>query len=62
MRIEHSTIAMLIITRADLIVIEEVIVIVTIGILDKDGITIIKVQAIKQLRININGDAKLWNV
>ena len=48
MRIEHSTIAMLIITRADLIVIEE-----------KDGITIIKVQEIKQLRININGDAKL---
>ena len=53
---------MLIITRADLIVLEEVIVIVTIGILDKDGITIIKVQEIKQLRININGDAKLWNV
>ena len=58
MKIEHSAIAMLTIPRTDLIVIEDTIVIVTIGILDKDGNTVIIIQEIKQLRIKIKGDAK----
>ena len=36
MKTEHSAIAILTIPRADLIVTEDIIVIVTIGILDKD--------------------------
>ena len=57
-KIKHSAIAILTIPRADLIVIEEVIVIVTIVILDNDGITVIIIQEIKHLAIKINGDAK----
>ena len=49
---------MLTIPRTDLIVIEDIIVIVTIGILDKDGNTVIIIQESKQLAIKIKGDAK----
>ena len=58
MKIEHSTVALLTIPRADLTVMEVVIVIIIIGILDMIGITVIKIQEIKQLVIKINGDAE----
>ena len=41
-----------------IIIIEGVTVIITIRILDKDNITVILNQEIKQLAITINGDAK----
>ena len=57
-KIKHSAIAILTIPRVDLIVIEEVIVIETLGILDKGGIAVIIVQKIKQLAKKIDGDEK----
>ena len=57
-KMKHSAIAILTIPRADLIVIEEVTVIETLGILDKGVIAVIIVQKIKPLAKKINGDAK----
>ena len=51
MKIEHSAVAIL--------TVPGVIVIITIGVLDKDNIIAIIIQEIKQLAIKINGDAKL---
>ena len=59
MKIEHSAVAILTVPGVDLIVIKWVIVIITIGVLDKDNIISIIIQEIKQLPIKINGDAKL---
>ena len=59
MKIEHSAVAILTVLGVDLIVIKWVIVIITIGVLDKDNIIAIIIQEIKQLAIKINGDAKL---
>ena len=59
MKIEHSAVAILTVPGVDLIVIKWVIVIITIGVLDKDNIISIIIQEIKQLAIKINGDAKL---
>lgn len=59
MKIEHSAVAILTVPGVDLIVIKWVIVIITIGVLDKDNIIAIIIQEIKQLAIKINGDAKL---
>ena len=59
MKIEHSAVAILTVLGVDLIVIKWVIVIITIGVLDKDNIISIIIQEIKQLPIKINGDAKL---
>lgn len=58
-KIEHSAVKILTIPGVDLIIIiEGVTVIITIRILDKDNITVILNQEIKQLAITINGDAK----
>ena len=59
MKIKHFTVAMLTIPAANSIVLEGVTVIMTTGILDKDDITVIIIQEMKQSTININGDAKL---
>ena len=59
MKIEHSAVAIITVLGVDLIVIKWVIVIITIGVLDKDNIISIIIQEIKQLAIKINGDAKL---
>ena len=59
MKIEHSAVAILTVPGVDLIVIKWVIVIITIGVLDKDNMIAIIIQEIKQLAIKINGDAKL---
>lgn len=59
MKIEHSAVAILTVPGVDLIVIKWVIVIITIGVLDKDNIIAIIIQEIKQLAIKINEDAKL---
>ena len=59
MKIEHPAVAILTVPGVDLIVIKWVIVIITIGVLDKDNIISIIIQEIKQLAIKINGDAKL---
>ena len=56
-KIEHSAVEILTIPGVDLIIIEGVTVIIT-RILDKDNITVILNQEIKQLAITINGDAK----
>ena len=58
-KIKHFTVAMLTIPAANSIVLEGVTVIMTTGILDKDDITVIIIQEMKQSTININGDAKL---
>ena len=55
MKIEHFPVAILTI---DLIAIEGVIVISTIGIPDKQDITVIIIQEIKQLAIKITGYTK----
>ena len=57
-KIEHSTVEILTISGVDLILVEGITVTIKIRILDKDNITVILKQEIKQLAITINGAAK----